>query len=263
LVERTNPRRADAGGNVSIHPDAGALARAAAELMTALAERTITARGRFAVALAGGSTPGAVYALLAAKEFAARVDWPRVHVFWGDERCVPPDHPDSNYLLARRALLDHVPIPESNVRRIPGETDPAQAAAAYEQTLRTFFSIRGAERFPRFDLILLGMGRDGHTASLFPGTAALHERKHWVVAQYIDGLAAWRVTLTPKVINSAARVVFLVSGAEKAERLHEVLHGPRRTDRMPAQIVRPVDGRLEWLVDAAAAGSIGLSEARR
>lgn len=252
MVERAHPRRPD-GGSVSIYPDAGALARAAAELVIVLSEEAIAARGRFAVALAGGSTPRTTYALLATEEFANRVDWPRVHIFWGDERCVPPDHIDSNYLLAQQALLDHVPILASNVHRIACEKEPTHAATGYERTLRTFFARFSPGRSPRFDLILLGMGPDGHTASLFPGTAALREKKRWVVAHYIESLAAWRVTLTPKVINSAARVVFLVCGADKAERLHEVLAGPRQPDRLPAQIVRPGDGRLLWLVDSAAA----------
>ena len=230
------------------YPDAASLARAAAEHFITLATAAIAARGQFVVALSGGSTPRATYTLLARDEFAARVDWPRVHVFWGDERCVPPDHPESNYRMARETLLDKIPIPAENVHRIRGELPPDQAATAYQAELEAVLGAGG-----RFDLILLGMGEDGHTASLFPGTAAIHEQTRWVVAHYVDKLSVWRVTLTPVVINAAAHVTFLVSGAGKAERLREVLDGPHQPDVLPVQIVRPTDGRLLWLADAAAA----------
>jgi 6-phosphogluconolactonase len=178
------------------------------------------------------------------------VDWARVHVFWGDERCVPPDHPESNYRLAREALLDHVPLPPANVHRIPTEQEPVQAAADYEQTLRRFF---GPGSVPRFDLVLLGLGTDGHTASLFPGTPAVHEYERWVVAHYVSSLPAWRVTLTPAVLNAADQVTFLVAGEEKAGALKQVLAGPYQPDVLPAQVVRPAGGSLLWLVDDAAA----------
>jgi len=231
-----------------VHPDAASLARAAAQHFVTLATAAIAARGQFVVALSGGSTPRATYRLLASDEFAARVDWPRVRVFWGDERCVPPDHSDSNYRMARETLLDEIPIPAENVHRIRGELPPDQAATAYQAELEAVLGAGG-----RFDLILLGMGEDGHTASLFPGTVALHEQTRWVVAHYVDKLSAWRVTLTPVAINAAAHVTFLVSGAGKAERLREVLDGLHQPDVLPAQIVRPTDGRLLWLADAAAA----------
>jgi 6-phosphogluconolactonase len=245
---------------VEAYSAAASLARGAADHFVALAGEAIARRGRFAVALAGGSTPKAMYALLATDEYADRVDWARVHVFWGDERCVPPDHPDSNYRMARETLLDHVPLPVGYVHRMRGEMAPAQAAAEYERTLRTFFSSPAAGReggdeepTARFDLILLGMGDDGHTASLFPGTAVIDEQTRWVVAHYVEKLSAWRVTLTPVVINAAANVTFIVSGAGKAERLRQVLAGPYQPHTLPAQIVRPDYGRLRWLVDAAAA----------
>ena len=237
---------------VRVYAEASALARAAAEHFVALAEAAVSARGRFAVALSGGSTPKAMYALLATGEFAAGVNWTRVHVFWGDERCVPPDHPDSNYCTAHEALLDHVPILAGNVHRIQGEMEPAGAADEYERALRSFF----ASGQPRFDLIMLGMGDDGHTASLFPGTAAIHEQKRWVVAHLVSKLSAWRVTLTPVVINAAANVAFVVSGATKAERLSQVLTGPYQPDVLPSQIVRPAEGRLLWWVDSAAAAQL-------
>jgi 6-phosphogluconolactonase len=240
---------------IKTYPDASSLARAAAEQWVALAQAGIADHGRFSVALSGGSTPRTLYALLATKEFAARVEWSHVHVFWGDERCVPPDHLESNYRMARETLLDHVPVPPSNVHRIPSEQAPERAAAAYERTLRALF-VGHAGRYPTplpcFDLVLLGMGDDGHTASLFPGSAALYEQTRWVAANYVDKLGAWRVTLTPIAINAAAHVTFLVSGAGKAERLREVLSGPYQLDVLPAQIIRPTSGGLVWLVDAAA-----------
>ncbi len=260
MAESEYPRSLQGLKGVEVYPDAVSLARAAVEHFVALAAEAISTRGRFAVALAGGSTPRATYRLLAADEFAARVDWRHVHVFWGDERCVPPDHPDSNYRMARQTLLDAVPLPADNVHRIQGEMEPTRAAAQYERTLRAFFSSSaggrdaGNEETPaRFDLVLLGMGGDGHTASLFPGTMAIGEQTRWVVAHHVEKLSAWRVTLTPVAINAAANVTFLVSGAGKAERLQQVLAGPYRPDVLPAQIVRPGRGRLRWLVDAAAA----------
>lgn len=231
-----------------VYPDAASLARAAAEYFVTRAVEAVAARGRFVVALSGGSTPKATYALLATGEFVAGVDWSHVHAFWGDERCVPPDHPDSNYRLARETLLDRVPIPADNIHRMRGELDPDQAATTYQAELEAVLDADG-----QCDLILLGMGADGHTASLFPGTAALHERARWVVAHYVDKLNAWRVTLTPVIINAAAHVTFIVAGSGKAGRLQEVLAGPYQPDVLPAQIVKPTNGRLLWLVDAAAA----------
>jgi 6-phosphogluconolactonase len=248
---------------IEVYPDAERLAHAAAEHFVALAGEAISRQGRFAVALAGGSTPKSAYALLAIGEFAGRVDWSRVHVFWGDERRVPPDHPDSNYRMAREALLDHVPLPAENVHRMRGELEPSQAADEYEAALRAFFSpssedqeAKGERHIARFDLFLLGMGDDGHTASLFPGTAAIREQTRWVMAHFVEKLDTWRITLTPAVINAAANVTFVVSGSGKAERLRQVLTGPYQPDLLPAQIVNPDDGRLRWLVDRAAASSL-------
>ena len=245
---------------VEVYPDARQLAHAVADHFVLLSSEAIASHGRFAVVLAGGSTPKAAYALLATEEYATRVDWSRVYIFWGDERCVPPDHVDSNYRMAREVLLDHVPIPESNVHRMRGELEPGQAAGEYEAALRTFFFPRSGDRkaegetlVPSFDLILLGMGDDGHTASLFPGTAAIHEQTRWVVAHRVEKLDTWRITLTPVIINAAANVTFAVSGAGKAERLRQVLNGPRQPDVLPAQIVNPDGGRVLWLVDQAAA----------
>jgi 6-phosphogluconolactonase len=232
-------------------PDADALASVAAQRFTALASSAIAERGRFIVALSGGSTPRPAYALLAQEPLVSRVDWARVHVFWGDERCVPPEHPDSNYRMASRALLDHVAIPPDSVHRIPGELPPEEAAAVYQAELERVLGAGG-----RFDLVLLGMGADGHTASLFPGTAAVEERGRAVVAVYVEKLTAWRVTLTLPVIQAARRVVFLVSGAGKAPVLARVHAG----EALPAGLVRPKDGQLIWLADRDAAAD--LSESR-
>jgi 6-phosphogluconolactonase len=242
--------------DVQIYPDSAALARAAAERIVSLAGDAIGVRGRFSMGLSGGSTPRALYTLLASKEVAPRIDWAQVHVFWGDERCVPPDDSESNYRMARETLLDHVPLSESNVHRMRGEIDPGQAAADYEQVLRSFFRRSAGPKNlaqPRFDLLLLGMGDDGHTASLFPGTAALHERTRWVVENHVEKLDAWRITLTAPVINAAATVIFLVSGEAKAATLRAVLKGPHQPEKYPSQLVRPEHGDLIWMVDTGAA----------
>jgi 6-phosphogluconolactonase len=236
--------------NVKVVPDAAALAQTTAEFIVTLAADAIRARGHFSIGLSGGSTPRRLFELLATDDFAPRIDWANVHIFWGDERCVPPDHPDSNYQMAQVTLLAHVPLPEGNIHRMQGEIDPAQAAARYEADLRDFF---GTERLPRFDLLLQGMGDDGHTASLFPGTAALSERDRWVVANHVQKLDAWRITLTVPVINAAAHVVFLVSGSSKAETVRAVLQGPHQPNTLPSQYIQPHDGQLLWMVDAAAA----------
>jgi 6-phosphogluconolactonase len=234
------------------YPDATSLARAAVEHFVTLAAEAIAARGRFAVALSGGSTPRATYSLLASDEFAARVDWPRVHVFWGDERCVPPGHPGSNFRLADEALLSHIPIPSDNIHRVRGELKPEVAAQAYVAELHVFF---GAP-WPRFDLVLLGVGNDGHAASLFPGSPALRETARPVVAvtAHYQDRPTQRVTLIPPAINAARQVLFLATGAAKAEIVQAVLEGP--DGRYPAQLIRPTAGGLTWLVDAAAAGRL-------
>jgi len=215
---------------VRILPDAKRLAIATAENFVALAGEAIAARGLLSVALAGGSTPRAAYALLATEEYAVRVDWSRVHVFWGDERCVPPDNTDSNYRIARETLLDSVPLSAQNVHRVRGEMAPEDAASDYGKTLRLFFG----DDLPCFDLVLLGMGSDGHTASLFPGTTILHEETRWAVAHYVDSAHGWRVTLTPVVISGALNVIFIVSGKAKAERVAQVLKGPYPPEALPA-----------------------------
>jgi 6-phosphogluconolactonase len=241
---------------IRILADAGALTRMAAEELAARAEEAVRDGGVFSLALSGGSTPKALFRLLAGEgdeSFRRRVPWGRVQVFWGDERHVPPDHPDSNYRMTYETLLSRVPIPPENIHRIQGEDpDAERAAESYEETLGRFFRLAEGQ-LPCFDLIPLGMGPDGHTASLFPGTPALHERKRLVVAQWIEKLRTHRITLSPPVLNNSALVIFLVSGAEKAETLRAALLGEYQPERFPAQLVRPTDGRLIWLVDQAAA----------
>lgn len=228
----------------------------AAALYARLADAAIAARGRFMVALSGGSTPKGVHAVLSGDEYRTKIPWNHVHLFWGDERCVPPTHPESNYHMAEETLLAKIAIPARHIHRVPAELPPIEAASAYEQTLREVFALSGGV-LPRFDLIFLGMGADGHTASLFPGTPGVREDRRLVVAQYVKKLQAWRITLTPAVLNSAAQVVFLVSGADKAQTLKTVLHGPFEPERFPAQLVRPTQGAVLWLVDQAAAGALG------
>lgn len=235
---------------VEVHQDTQELALAAAELFIEAASEAIEQRGEFRVALSGGTTPGEAYQRLAGADLAPMVSWRNVQLFWGDERCVPPNHPDSNFRLARDSFLDKVPIPQSNVHRMQGELEPQVAAQAYVEELRSVFDGRGR---PRFDLVLLGMGADGHTASLFPDSRAVREKRKWVVAYRVAQLEAWRLTLTVPVLNAARQAVFLVAGSAKAERLHEVLRGERDPERLPAQAVRPKQGSVRWLVDRAAA----------
>jgi 6-phosphogluconolactonase len=244
--------------DIQVAPDPTSFARMAAEHIAALAGEAITTNGRFTIALSGGNTPRPVYALLATAELAKQIDWASVQVFFGDERCVPPDHPESNYRMAKEALLDHVPLPPENVHRMRGEDDPTRAATEYGQELQRVFGgdPDGGPPPAGFDLILLGMGDNGHTASLFPGTAAIHEQKRWVMAVYAEAVSMWRLTLTPAIINDATQVTFLVAGQAKADTLRQVLEGPYQPDLLPAQVVKPTHGRLTWLLDQAAASRL-------
>ncbi len=234
--------------NVETYANETELADAVAERIITLAWAAIGEHGRCSIGLAGGTTVRGLFELMATRPYASRLDWDRVFLFWGDERCVPPDHPDSNYGMARKTLLEHVPVPAENVERMKGELDPAEAAEQYEAVLRRHFG----DEAPRFDVLLQGMGSDGHTASLFPGTEALKERTRWVVANYVPKLESWRITLTIPAINAARNVIFMVSGPGKAEPLRDVLEGPRDPERLPSQAIAPVDGALVWMVDAAA-----------
>jgi len=232
-------------------PTAEALAEDAAHRFVRAARDAVQAHGQFVVALSGGATPRGLYSRLAAPPYVSTVPWSRVQVLWSDERCVAPDEGASNYRMAREALLDHVAVRAENVHRMRGEDDPAAAARAYELTLRTV--LRGG----RIDLVLLGLGDDGHTASLFPGAAQVPGGEPWVVARYHEPSSLWRITLTPVVINAASEVLFLVAGEGKAAIVRRVLEGPRRPQELPAQLIAPANGRAFWLLDAAAARDLG------
>ena len=230
------------------------LFEAAAEEVVRAATEAVAQRGRFTIALSGGSTPKNLFNLLATNARNV-LPWDRMFFFWGDERHVPPTDPESNYRMAEETMLSKIPVAAGNVFRIPTENpDAAAAAEAYEQTLRKFFQL-GPGEVPTFDLILLGMGPDGHTASLFPGTAGLQEKSRLVIANWVDKLKASRLTLTLPVLNAARCVVFLVSGTDKAPALHAVLEGDAPAEQYPSKLVKPSNGKLIWLVDRAAASA--------
>ena len=225
---------------IEIFANAQELARGAAEYLVARSGEAVAQKGLFTVALSGGSTPKILYELFVGRQ----VPWSKTHFFWSDERHVPPDHPDSNYRMAYEAMLSRVPVPESNVHRVHGENpDAAEAANEYEQTLLPL------------DLILLGLGTDGHTASIFPGSDVLHETKRLVAATWVEKLNTYRITMTLPLLNAGASVLFLVSGAEKAQIVKEVLEGPKQ---YPAQLVQPTHGQLLWMLDEDAAAKLSM-----
>jgi 6-phosphogluconolactonase len=230
-----------------------ALHDASAERVVQLATEVLNARHGFYLALAGGNTPAGLYRALARPEFASRIDWGRVHIYFGDERCVPPQHGDSNYRMAREHLLDRVPLPAAQIHRIPGEKAAEDAANEYTRTVTD--TVPMEHHLPRFDLVLLGLGLDGHVASLFPGTDILHQRKA-AAAVYVEKLDAWRVSLTLPVINNARHVLLLVAGAKKADVVRHVLRGAPGADLLPVQMLKP-NGGLEWYMDAEAARYLG------
>ncbi len=247
---------------VLVCPDAAGVARAAARQFVEWAWQFVAREGVFSVALAGGNTPREFYRVLSSPEFRTQVDWSKVQLFWGDERCVPPDHPDSNYGMARRELLLRVPIPPKNVHRMEAEMpNLGRAAQEYENLLRALLELdlRG---FPRFHLILLGLGKDGHTASLFPGGRRLRDTSRWVSTPLVSKLNARRMTLTMPVLNAAYNVVFLVAGAEKAEILQTVLE-KKNDPPLPAELVVVPNGRRMFLVDEAAARLLTREEVSR
>ncbi|MCA1730101.1 MAG: 6-phosphogluconolactonase [Actinobacteria bacterium] len=231
--------------SLHVYGEVRELSEAAASVFVEEARRAVEESGRFAVALAGGSTPKKAYEILASEYGEPEdLDWSRVHVFFGDERTVPPDHEDSNYRMARGALLCHVPV--GSVHRMRGELDPPEAAALYEEELKSFF---GGP--PRFDLILLGIGEDGHTASLFPGTPALDAHDRWTVENPVEKLGAIRLTLTVPAINAARKIIFLVAGEGKAEVLEKILEGDADPHNYPAKLIQPEGGAV-WMADRAA-----------
>jgi 6-phosphogluconolactonase len=240
---------------IRVYHDLEELSRATAELFTVQSRAASLACGRFSVALSGGETPRRTYELLATPEYSARIHWPEVHIFWSDERCVPEDDPRNNSLMARQTLLNQVPIPPGNIHPIRCASNPQQAAQAYEDELREFFSTQN----PNFHLLLLGLGSNGHTASLFPHTSVLNEQKRWVSEVYVDELGMYRVTFTAPFINQADQVVFLVSGADKAQALEDVLEGSYRPHELPAQLIRPKGEHPTWLVDKAASHKLTMT----
>ncbi len=235
-------------GDLHVYADAPAVSRALAECFVKAGNAAIAENGSFHVALSGGNTPRAAYELLAGEPFRSSLSWNNVFVYFGDERCVPPTDERSNFGMARAAFLDAIPVPTANVRRMSGEVDPGHAANEYSTILRTDLG-----QLPRFDLVLLGLGEDAHTASLFPGRELDRDQDSLVEAVYHESDATWRLTITPKVINAAYRVVFAVEGASKAPALAAVYEGSYDPRTYPAQIVRPTSGQLTWLVDEAAA----------
>jgi len=234
---------------IEIFANAQELARGAAEYFVARSGEAVTQKGIFTVALSGGSTPKALYQLLA-ESLQTQVPWSRIHFFWSDERHVPPDHPDSNYRMTYEAMLSRVPVPETNVHRVHSENpDAAEAAREYEQTLLQLTK----QALPLLDLILLGVGPDGHTASIFPGSEVLHETARLVAAPWVEKFNSHRITMTLPLLNNGASVVFLVSGAEKAGIVKEVIEGPKK---YPAQFVQPTHGQLLWMLDKDAASRL-------
>jgi 6-phosphogluconolactonase len=236
---------------------AAAVARAAAQLFADRVTQAVQQRGVARVAISGGSTPKVMFQMLAdpAQPFAASVSWQKLYLYWVDERCVPPTDADSNYRMTSEALLSKVPLPAEQVFRMEGELDPEEAASRYESVLRNSMKLEGAES-PAFDLLLLGMGDDGHTASLFPHTAGLEEITRLVIANHVVQKETWRITLTAPVINQARHVAFLVEGEKKTDVLAEVFTGPRDPERLPSQLVRPWNGSLDLLLDTAAAAKL-------
>lgn len=241
-----------------IYPDADALAKGAAVELLRLAQQAVAERGIFTLALAGGSTPRKLYSLLASDPAFREFPWDKTDFFFGDERHVPPTHPDSNYLMVSTTLLTSALVPVGHVHRVRAELPEANMAAAdYDVELHTFFNqTMRFEGFPRFDVILLGMGPDGHTASLFSGSRGLEENERWVIANWVEKFNSSRITFTFPVLNAARTVLLLVAGPDKADRLHEVLVTKRDTPTYPVQYVQPVDGAKIWLLDAAAAARL-------
>ena len=237
-----------------VEPDPAALAWRAAQHLVELAEEAVSARGRVRIAVSGGSTPKTTFALLAdpAHPFLHRMPWAELELFFVDERTVPPDHPESNYRMTREAMLDKLNLRPEQIHRIHGELEPEVAAAQYEYDLRRTFRLEGAES-PRFDIVTLGMGDDGHTASLFPHTEAIHEIGRLVIANQVPQKDTWRVTLTWPVINHAREVFFLIEGTDKAAPLKEVFLGPKDVERLPSQLIWPASGILTLILDQQAA----------
>lgn len=245
---------------VEVFENVQSLASAAADEFVRRANESSKGSDTFSVALSGGSTPKRLFRALASEENRGRVAWDRVHFFWGDERYVPPDHPDSNFGAARDLLLEPLAVPADNIHRFKTELgDPVEAANQLETELRDFFKLRHEGQLPRFDLVLLGLGLDGHTASLFPGSAALAEDVRLVSANWVEKLGSFRLTLTARAFNNAVRILFLVTGAEKARVVRDVLEAETETARFPAQLIQPCNGDLFWYLDRDAAAQLSVT----
>jgi 6-phosphogluconolactonase len=248
---------------IRILSDGAAIARRAAQEFVQAGASAVREKGTFDVVLAGGSTPKALYNLLATDpSLRSQVPWDKTHLYFGDERHVGPEHPDSNFRMARESMISKVPLKPEQVTRIKGEyPDAEQGALEYEKALRENFKLKDGE-YPRFDLLLVGMGNEGHTLSLFPGTKALHANGRVVMRNWVGKLYTERITLTVLGASNAARILFMVTGADKALALKAVLEGPYEPEQLPAQFLQPRDGKLLWLVDTAAGGmlSIGIRE---
>jgi 6-phosphogluconolactonase len=240
-----------------VEPDGAALARRAAQYFVEMAEEAVAAQGLARIAISGGSTPKSAFELLSdpGQPWRGRMPWDKLELYWVDERCVPPDDAQSNYRMTKETLLDRAPLRPEQIHRMEGELDPKEAAARYEAEIRNGFRLEGGQ-LPRFDLIALGMGPDGHTASLFPHTEALHEKTRLVTANHVPQMNTWRITLTLPVINRASSVFFLIGGADKAEILKEVLTGPKDVERLPSQLIRPASGILTLFLDRDAAADL-------
>ena len=242
--------------------DAPTLTQAAAEQVVQHAASAVNSRGKFTVALAGGSSEKSLYTLLASTKFCSRLEWGRIEFYWGDERHVAPDHDESNYRMAYEAMLRPLKIPDVQIHRMEGELpSPLEAASRYESLLRNQLG-NSKSPIPKMDLVLLGMGLDGHTASLFPGTEAVHETTKLVVAPWVEKFQAFRITMSPGLINNARQVIFLVSGMEKADVVRAVLEGPFQPDELPSQVINPISGQLTWLIDQKAANALSSRKLR-
>jgi 6-phosphogluconolactonase len=239
---------------ISIYPDINTLSHEAAQFSVRLANEAIVTRGRFTIALSGGSTPKLLYSLLGDEPYRSQIDWTQVDIFWSDERCVPPDDPDSNYFLAQQVLLSKIPIPAGQVHRMPAnQPDRDAASQAYTEEMQRTFGTNG---IPNFDLIQLGMGPEGHTASLFPHQESLHEQQRLVMPVVVPKPPPPRLTFTPPLLNAARYILFLITGADKADALQAVLEGEYQPDEYPAQIVRPNNGEVIWMLDNAVAAKL-------
>jgi 6-phosphogluconolactonase len=239
---------------IAVYPNTNTLSQQAAQLIVRLANESIVTRGRLSIALSGGSTPRTLYGLLGSEAYRDQIDWSKVDIFWSDERCVPPDSPDSNYFMAQEVLLSHLPLFPEQVHRMPADKPDHDAASlAYTREMQQVF---GTDGIPHFDLIQLGMGPEGHTASLFPHQASLHEQQRLVMLVNVPKPPFARLTFTLPILNATRHVLFLVAGAEKADAVRAVLAGDYQPEEYPAQLIRPASGDVVWMLDEAAAGKL-------